>query len=67
MSERERERAQPVPHAILYAKSCSRAYVNGIEIRLKRCNTVAGEYYERREKERVRNTQWEIEREKEIV
>lgn len=67
MSERERERAQRVPHAILYAKSCSRAYVNGIEIRLKRCNTVAGEYYERREKERVRNTQWEIEREKEIV
>lgn len=46
---RRRERGQRVPLGILYAKSCSRAYVNGIEIRQKQCNTVAGEYCKQKE------------------
>lgn len=33
-----------IPVGILYAKSCSRADVNGIKTRQKRCNIVASEY-----------------------
>lgn len=41
---RERKRSGGIPVGILYAKSCSRADVNGIKTRQKRCNIVASEY-----------------------